>query len=89
MITRRFYISGRVQGVFFRQSTVDEATQLGLSGYARNLEDGRVEVVARGDQVTLDRLLEWLEHGPAQAEVTKIQQEAIDIELADGFAVRY
>ncbi len=52
----RFLVSGRVQGVFYRGSTREQAVALGLSGYARNLPDGRVEVVASGDEGALDVL---------------------------------
>ena len=86
---RRYYISGRVQGVFFRQSTVDEAIRLGLRGYARNLPDGRVEVVASGESVALDQFLGWLHQGPPEAEVTQIEQGTVDVSLPDGFEVRY
>lgn len=89
MHARRYYISGRVQGVFFRQSTVDEANRLELNGYARNLPDGRVEVVASGDALALDQLLNWLYQGPPEAEVTQIEQGTVEVSLPDGFIVRY
>ena len=56
MSTARFLISGRVQGVFFRASTREQALALGLSGVARNLADGRVEVIACGDRQAIDTL---------------------------------
>ncbi|HSJ41006.1 MAG TPA: acylphosphatase, partial [Xanthobacteraceae bacterium] len=55
----RFVVSGRVQGVFFRASTRDEALRLGLTGHARNLPDGTVEVVACGDDTALVQLERW------------------------------
>ncbi len=67
--TRRWLISGRVQGVFFRESTRRQAEPLGLTGYAINLDDGRVEVLAEGDAASLDRLAAWLEKGPPAARV--------------------
>jgi acylphosphatase len=66
---RRFFVSGRVQGVFFRASTARRAQELGLNGVARNLADGRVEVLAVGDPAALDRLAEWLRTGPPRARV--------------------
>ncbi|MDH5409015.1 MAG: acylphosphatase [Gammaproteobacteria bacterium] len=68
----RCYISGTVQGVFFRASTLEQAQMLGLSGHAKNMGDGRVEVVACGDDVCLEALKRWLQHGPRGAEVTDV-----------------
>ncbi|AEH61469.1 acylphosphatase [Methanosalsum zhilinae DSM 4017] len=63
------YVSGRVQGVFFRQFTKDTATSLELKGYVKNLADGRVKVVARGDPESIEKLLNRLHEGPAMASV--------------------
>jgi acylphosphatase len=82
MAAARFFIEGRVQGVFFRASAREQATELGLRGYARNLHDGRVEVLAVGDVQALERLAEWLKRGPAQAHVTRVER----IEADDGEA---
>jgi len=65
----RCLVSGRVQGVFFRASTREQALRLGLTGYARNLPDGRVEVLACGDDTALAALRDWLHRGPAGATV--------------------
>jgi len=73
IIARRCYVSGRVQGVFYRASTCERAQQLGCRGYARNLADGRVEVLAVGDQKAVDALIEWLWHGPPAAQVSDVQ----------------
>jgi len=73
IIARRCYVSGRVQGVFYRASTCERAQQLGCRGYARNLADGRVEVLALGDQKAVDALIEWLWHGPPAAQVSDVQ----------------
>jgi len=72
-VTRRFIVSGRVQGVYFRASTRDHALRLGLRGYAKNLSDGSVEVVANGTADSLEKLAQWLWHGPATAKVTDVQ----------------
>ncbi len=72
-VCRRFRISGRVQGVFFRASTAREAERLGLVGYAHNLPDGRVEVLAAGRQEAVDELQAWLAHGPPAAAVQSVQ----------------
>ena len=65
-------VRGRVQGVFFRVSTRDEARRLGISGWVRNLPDGTVEVYAGGTESNLMTLLEWLHSGPPGAKVTEV-----------------
>ena len=69
----RATVTGRVQGVFFRAHTQRQAKQLGLSGYALNLADGGVEVIAEGDEPALETLLAWLHHGPPAAAVASVQ----------------
>ena len=73
MICRRYLVSGRVQGVFYRDSTRRQAQAMGLTGWVRNLFDGRVEVLACGDPVQLDTFAKWLEIGPEYAKVTNIE----------------
>jgi acylphosphatase len=73
MTCRRCLVAGRVQGVWYRASTQRQALALGLSGYARNLPDGRVEVLACGDEDALRQLQDWLWQGPPAAEVTDVQ----------------
>jgi acylphosphatase len=63
-------VTGRVQGVFFRASTRDEARQLGLKGWVKNLPDGRIEAVFEGPKEAVGRMLLWCCHGPPGAEVT-------------------
>ncbi len=75
---RRWLISGRVQGVFFRDSTRRQAEPLGLAGRAVNLADGRVEVVARGPAEALERLEAWLHQGPPSARVDSVERIEID-----------
>jgi acylphosphatase len=87
-VCRRCLVSGRVQGVFFRASTRDRALQLGLSGYARNLLDGRVEVVACGERSALDALREWLWQGPPAAQVQQVDCQAMDDAHWEGFVTR-
>ena len=84
----RFFVSGKVQGVWFRASTRDEALRLGLRGHARNLADGRVEVLAVGDAAAIDALAAWLGHGPPLARVDEIERrEASEGEAGSGFLV--
>jgi acylphosphatase len=66
-------VSGLVQGVFFRQSTVDEARRLGVSGWVRNLPDGRVEVVAEGGREALEGLVRFCRRGPPAARVEDVE----------------
>ncbi|MEZ0469453.1 acylphosphatase [Luteimonas salinilitoris] len=83
----RFLVSGKVQGVFFRASTREQAQRLGLHGYAKNLADGRVEVLAAGDAGAIDALAEWLKRGPPQARVESVERHAADpVEAGSGFA---
>ena len=72
LIRVHFVASGVVQGVFFRASTQSKATELGLSGYIRNLEDGRVECIAEGKREKLEKLVLWARKGPDGAIVEKL-----------------
>jgi len=74
---RRFFISGVVQGVFFRASTAQQATRLGLRGWARNLADGRVEVLAAGSAEALAALEAWLHQGPPAAQVSGVHEASV------------
>jgi len=85
MATARFLVSGRVQGVFYRASTRNEAVRLGLAGSARNLDDGRVEVIASGPDEALSALERWLRQGPPSARVENVSREAIADRDFDGF----
>jgi acylphosphatase len=88
MASVRFVVSGRVQGVFFRASTREEAMKLGISGHARNLDDGRVEVVANGSDDALATLEAWLHHGPSSARVDRVERMRIDDRDDVGFVTR-
>jgi len=77
-----------VQGVFFRASTREQAAALGLQGYARNLADGRVEVLACGPREAVEALQDWLWIGPAAAQVSDVRCEAADEQTTGGFVAR-
>lgn len=83
-------ISGRVQGVFYRANTRDEARRLGLTGWVRNLPDGRVEAVAEGEEEKLKRLIDWCHKGPPGAVVRGVEVHWEDFrgEFTD-FEIRY
>jgi acylphosphatase len=83
----RFLVSGKVQGVFFRASTREEALRLGLNGYARNLADGRVEVVADGAPESVQEFERWLWQGPPAARVEEVTRSAYSGTVPKGFAV--
>ena len=82
---RRFTIKGRVQGVFFRESTRRVAESLGITGHAINLENGDVEVLAFGEIDALDRLAEYLRDGPTMAVVSGVASEPVEFEERDRF----
>ena len=84
----RARVSGVVQGVYFRQSTRDEATRLGVRGWVRNLADGRVELHAEGPAVAVDALLAWAHRGPSSARVDAVDVEDVASEGHAGFEVR-
>lgn len=84
----RCVVAGRVQGVFFRASAREQAQRLGLTGYARNLGDGRVEVLACGAADAVGQLREWLRAGPPMAEVTGVACEPVELQSLSGFATR-
>ncbi|MGF2685714.1 acylphosphatase [Marinobacter sp. DUT-3] len=76
-------VSGKVQGVCYRASTEDVARRLNLTGYAKNLPDGRVEIVAEGLQDDLQALKDWCEEGPPAARVTGV--EVREVPVSDEF----
>ena len=82
------FVSGRVQGVCFRMSTREKATILGLTGWVRNLIDGRVELIASGEESLIDELREWLNHGPKMANVLNVESKNIDYQDFPDFSIR-
>lgn len=80
-------ISGRVQGVGFRAAARHRAIELGLSGYARNLPDGRVEIFAQGEPMEIDALARWLHHGPQWARVDQVLRKPAAVAEATVFFI--
>ena len=87
-IARRFSIRGRVQGVNYRRFAATEAAALDINGYAKNLDDGSVEVLAEGASPNLELLAQKLSKGPPAARVDKITSEEIAFTGHKGFAIR-
>lgn len=89
MLYRRGLVSGRVQGVYYRATVARRARELGVRGYARNLADGRVEVLACGEPAAVRQLLEWLWIGSSASSVTAVDVEALELppdQCPDGFS---
>jgi len=88
MVCRRSFVSGRVQGVFYRATCVRKAESLGLTGYARNLSDGRVEVLACGEAAAVAQLVAWLWEGSPASKATAVDTSEVDpapLQPATGF----
>jgi acylphosphatase len=83
MVCRKCLVGGRVQGVFYRATAASRARELGIHGYARNLPDGRVEVLACGDEAAVQAFVEWLWTGSSASRVT-----SVDVTEADAGKVR-
>ena len=84
-VCRRFRVEGKVQGVWFRESTRRKAVKLGLHGHAINLADGSVEVVAWGPAESLEKLHRWLHKGPPLARVNCVHANPADRPERQGF----
>ena len=85
---RHAYVSGKVQGVYFRQATQEQADALDLDGWVRNLADGRVEVLFEGEMAAVECLQQWLQRGPQQAEVSSVEVSEAPLQGIAGFIVR-
>ncbi len=78
-IVRRCLVSGRVQGVYYRASAAERARAAGITGHARNLPDGRVEVLACGSHAAIEAFIGWLWIGPAAAKVNHVEAESLEL----------
>lgn len=85
----KFIVSGMVQGVGFRYHTCHEGIKRGLTGYAKNLDNGDVEVVACGDEAQLASFHEWIRQGPRSAHVSRLVSEEVEFKAYKGFEIRY
>ena len=83
-------ISGRVQGVWFRSSTKQKAEQLGVTGWVRNTQDGRVEAIFEGEENSVKSLIEWCHHGPPLAKIEKVEVKNQNFTNGfDDFSIKY
>jgi len=82
------YVSGRVQGVFYRATTRDEARDRGVDGWVKNLDDGRVEAVFEGPESAVEEMVEWCHGGSSRARVDDVEVEYGEPEGHDGFEIR-
>ena len=87
-VARHIFVSGRVQGVAFRWYTQEKATRLGVSGWARNLRDGRVEAHLEGEDAAMKTMLAWLKKGPGLARVTNLDVREREPEGYGAFEIR-
>jgi len=88
MICQRSFVSGRVQGVYYRATCARKAESMGLAGHARNLPDGRVEVLACGEEAAVTEFVAWLWEGSAASKVTAVDTTDVDpasIQRTSGF----
>lgn len=85
--TLQIIVRGSVQGVYFRQSTKEQALALGIKGTVKNSSDGSVNIVASGDHGHLQRLIDWCCKGPKQASVTDVHVEKIPFKDFDDFTI--
>lgn len=89
MVRRRVQVSGRVQGVWFRDSCRREAERAGVGGWVRNLPDGRVEAVFEGAEGAVADMVEWCRRGPSRARVDRVEVvEESDLKGFSSFEVR-
>ena len=81
-------ISGKVQGVFYRQSTLEIANQLGIKGFVRNEPNGNVYIEAEGTEESLKKIIEWCKKGPPRAVVSEVKFSAGELKNFDGFLIK-
>ena len=82
------FVSGRVQGVFFRRNTQETARDLGVDGWVQNLDDGRVEAVFEGPESSIEEMIDWCHRGSPSARVEDVEVEYRDPEGTGGFRIR-
>jgi acylphosphatase len=84
----RVFVTGRVQGVWFRETCREQAVALGVGGWVRNRADGRVEAVLEGAPAAVERMVAWCTHGPSRARVDAVEQQREAPTGEPGFHIR-
>ncbi|HEV8506240.1 MAG TPA: acylphosphatase [Chitinophagaceae bacterium] len=87
MQTIKIKVEGDVQGVFFRQSTQEKATELGIKGTVKNCSDDSVEIIATGSKEQLDKLITWCWEGPPRASVTNVTTQDLSLQQFYKFSI--
>lgn len=82
------FVSGHVQGVFYRASTRDTARDRGVTGWVKNLDDGRVEIVFEGDEEDVETMIEWCQTGSQRARVDNVDVTYEELDGIEGFTIR-
>ena len=80
-------VSGKVQGVFYRQSSREKAIKAGITGEVKNMPDGRVSITATGTKEQLDELIQWCRKGPPKSVVTGVEVKELSLQLFDHFSI--
>ena len=88
-IAKSVRVTGRVQGVFFRAWTREQAGALGVSGWVRNCPDGSVEALVAGEEASVAAMIERMRRGPPGAKVERLTEEAMEESASEGFAIRH
>lgn len=88
-LTVKIQVSGRVQGVYFRRFTKNKAKALGIAGTVKNMEDGRVEIIAQAERDILQPFIQWCHKGPITARVDHVEliEMQVDVKKFDSFEV--
>jgi acylphosphatase len=87
-ICLRCFVSGQVQGVFYRRAAREQALRYGISGFAKNLPDGRVETILCGEQKNVEAMRDWLWQGPVAAKVLDVEVCVEPLQSYEGFEIR-
>lgn len=88
LVTYSIIVSGKVQGVFYRQSTREKATTIGITGTVENLSNGDVKIIATGTKEQIETLMHWCKQGPQKAIVTMVEITELPLQSFDQFSIK-